>query len=89
MVNDGFRVEVVPDSRLERRPLRDFGLVGRFTVWTFSGRRDEVRGLEIDFKPGTVRRYEGSWQVLDEAAVWDSEHPRPFLDWLDTEGLDR
>lgn len=87
MMSDGFHVEVVPDSRLERRTLRDFGLVGRFAVWTFSGRRDEVRGLEIDFKPETVRRYEESWRVLDETAVWDSRHPLPFLDWLDTEGL--
>ena len=87
MLGDGFRVEVVPDSRLERRTRRDFGLVGRFAVWTFSGRRDEVRGLEIDFKADAVRRYEESWRVLDEASVWDSTHPRPYLEWVETEGL--
>lgn len=88
MVTDGFRVKVVPDARLDRRTLRDFGLVGRFAVWTFSGRRDEIRGLEIDFKPDAVRRYEESWRALDETVVWDSQHRLPYLDWLRTEGLD-
>jgi 3',5'-cyclic AMP phosphodiesterase CpdA len=83
MVSDGFHVEVVPDSRLERRTERDFGLVGQLAVFTFSGRRDEVRGLEIDFKPETVRRYEESWRVLNEAALWDSGHPQSFRDWVE------
>lgn len=90
MVRDGFHVEVVPDAHLERtlrrRTPRDFGLVGTLAVFTFSGRRDEVRGLEIDFKPETVRRYEELWRVLNETAAWDSNHRKSFLEWLETEG---
>jgi 3',5'-cyclic AMP phosphodiesterase CpdA len=88
MQNEGFHIEVVQESRLDRRTERDFGIIDNLAVFTFSGRRDEVRGLEIDFKPAAIARYLEHWHVLNDTACWTSEHPKTFLHWLQTEGPD-
>jgi 3',5'-cyclic AMP phosphodiesterase CpdA len=84
MIDDEFRVVVVPKDRVAPEVSTDFGIMGTLARSSFDGDKDFSRSLEESFSKEDLDKANHDWDILWDNRAWDSESvPKtPFEDWL-------
>jgi len=93
MVDDGFRVLLVPDSHVDitvPAAERDFGVLGEIAVYRFLGKERLSRSLAVTLEETGVRKAIRDWEDIAPLYAWDSQpadgRTVPLAEWLTSFG---
>lgn len=82
MIDDGFRVVIVPRKSVPAHGMRDFGIIGHIAVSVFEGMEGECRSITESFNARDMRQARDTWKSLFASRVWDSDEGVTFNQWL-------